>query len=118
MRAVLGRDSLLAVMAAVALAFAMALGVYTSAANAQQAKVLVCHATGDTSNPFDAIVVDDSSAELAGHQEHEDDFVSDVENPELLSDVEAEAICDAGPTDTTDTTGTTDDGGANSGDLN
>jgi hypothetical protein len=55
---------------------------------------------------------------LEGHQEHENDFIADVENPELLSDEEAEAICDAGPTDTTDTTGTTDDGGANGGDLN
>src|SRR5215203_4168239 len=103
MSAVLSRGRLLAAMAALALAFALALGVYTSSASAVD-KVLVCHATSSETNPFNAIIVDDNSTELEGHLEHEGDFISDVENPEQLTDEEAEAICDAGPPTTTTTT--------------
>src|SRR5215217_2149789 len=107
MRAVVGRNGLLAAMAALATAFAVSMMFSATAANGQQVKVLVCHATGSQSNPFNAIVVDDDSTQLEGHLGHEGDFVSDVENPEQLSDEEAEAICDAGPTTTTTGTDTT-----------
>jgi hypothetical protein len=85
------------VLAALALALALALWTFASAAWA--APVLVCHATASESNPFKAIVVDDSSTTFQGHLEHEEDFISDEANPEQLSDEEAEAICDAGPPD-------------------
>src|SRR5829696_3659546 len=103
MSAVLSRGRLLAAIAALALAFALALGVYTSSASAVD-KVLVCHATESDVHPFEAIIVDDNSTELEGHLEHEGDFISDVENPEQLSNEEALEICEAGPPTTPPTT--------------
>src|SRR5215211_296313 len=113
MRAVLGRSSLMVALAAVAMAFALALGVYTSSAKAvNEDKVLVCHATSSATNPFTVILVDENSTDFEGHDDHEGDLIEGRDFPDVditdMTDEELLEIClGAGTTTTTTTTGTT-----------
>src|SRR5919112_4296280 len=103
MSAVLSRTSLLAVLAALAMAFAMALGVFASSASAQAEKFWLCHNAGD--NKFVAIEVDDDSIPDA-HTGHGDFILGPAED--FPTKPEATEACNAGTdTTTTTTTGTT-----------
>jgi len=110
MRAVLSRRGApLAVIAALVLAFALALGVYmSSSAKAVEEPIILCHATGSATNPFSVITTDDDAVINAHIPQHENDFIlGPAADFEGMSKEELEEACaEAAPTTTTTTTGT------------
>src|SRR5215217_2261813 len=110
MRAVLSRRGApLAVIAALVLAFALALGVYmSSSAKAVEEPIILCHATGSATNPFSVITTDDDAVINAHITQHENDIIlGPAADFEGMSKEELEEACaEAAPTTTTTTTGT------------
>ena len=70
---------MVAILGALAMAFALALGVYTSSAKAQVTKIAVCHGVPVSENQpldhYEFIVVDDNSTQLEAHEAHPKDVI-------------------------------------------
>src|SRR5215217_6140162 len=107
MRAVLNRSSLVAILGALAMAFALAMVVLSSSAGAQATeKRAWCHATGSSTNPFVIVVVQKGGPQDIAHEGHPDDLFI-TEGPDLKhSDFDAATDCPGAPPTTTTTTGT------------
>src|SRR5215211_1671539 len=108
MRAVLNRSSLVAILGALAMAFALAMVVLSSSAGAQATeKRAWCHATGSSTNPFVIVVVQKGGPQDVAHEGHPDDILID-EGPDLKhSDFDAATDCPGAPPTTTTTTSVT-----------
>jgi hypothetical protein len=94
----------LAVLAALVVALALALGTLASSASAQGQgdNVVLCHATGSEQNPFEVIVTDNQAVIEAHDPEqggHEDDFILGLRTdfPADTTEEEFEALCAEGP---------------------
>jgi hypothetical protein len=111
----------MAVLAALAMAFALALGVLSSSAGAEPGdKVVWCHATGSQTNPFVIVVVQAGGPADIAHEGHPNDVKID-EGPGLKhSDYDASTDCPGAPPTTTgtSTTGTSTTGTSTTSNVN
>src|SRR5215213_3684180 len=111
MRAVLSRSSLVAILGALAMAFALAMMVLSSSAGAVPGpKKAWCHATGSESHPFVIVVVQAGGSRDVAHEGHSDDIL--LAGPEVglkKADFSLSECVEGGTTGTpppTTTTGT------------